>query len=70
MLVYCDYIADRVRKALVAAKEDAFAPVPLNEVGKINWDLDSNGAFKSTKKTMVVEDGNGRKYVVTVEEIA
>jgi hypothetical protein len=70
MLVYCDYIADRVQKALVAAKNDVFASVPLSDVGRVNYDLDANGAFASTKKTLEVVDGNGRKYLVTVQEIA
>lgn len=70
MLVYCDYIADKIRKALVVAKENPFAEVPLTDVGRISWDLDADGAFRSTKKTIEVVDGNGRKYLVTVQEIA
>lgn len=70
MLVYCDYIADRVQKALVAAKNDVFAPVPLTDIGRVKWDLDDAGCFASTKKTVEVVDGNGRKYLVTVQEIA
>lgn len=70
MLVYCDYIADRIQKALVAAKNDVFASVPLSDVGRVNFDLDANGSFASTKKTVEVADGNGRRYLVTVQEIA
>ena len=70
MLVYCDYIADRVRTALVSAKNDLFSPVPLSDVGRVKWDLDDAGCFASTKKTLEVVDGNGRKYLVTVEEVA
>lgn len=70
MLVYCDYIADRIQKALVAAKNDVFAAVPLSDVGRIKYDLDSNGSFVSTKKSVEVVDGNGRRYLVTVQEIA
>lgn len=70
MLVYCDYIANRIQKALVAAKEDFFAPVPLSEVGRVKYHLSETGAFASTKKTLEVVDGNGRKYLVTVQEIA
>lgn len=70
MLVYCDYIADRIQKALVVAKNDVFAAVPLLDVGRVKFDLDANGSFASTKKTLEVVDGNGRKYLVTVQEVA
>ncbi len=70
MLVYCDYIAYRIQKALLAAKNDNFADVPLSEVGKVMYDLTETGSFASTKKTLEVVDGNGRKYLVTVQEIA
>jgi hypothetical protein len=70
MLVYCDYIADRIRKALVSAKEDVFAAIPLSDVGRVKYDLSETGYFQSTKKTLEVVDGNGKVYLVTVEQIA
>jgi hypothetical protein len=33
------------------------------------YDLTESGGFASTKKTIDVEDRNGRKYRVTVEEV-
>lgn len=68
MLAYCDFIADRIRKALVASKEDIFEPVKLFEIGHVKYDLGPNGEFASTKKTLTVVDMNGKSYIVTVEE--
>jgi hypothetical protein len=68
MLVYCDFIASKIREALVASKENPWAQIPLTDVGRTQWDLDENGSFRSTKKTINVVDGNGRKYIVTVQE--
>jgi hypothetical protein len=69
MLVYCDYIAYRIQKALLAAKNDNFADVPLTEVSKVNYDIGPAGEFRSTAKTLFVVDGNGRRYQVTVKEL-
>lgn len=68
MLRYCDFIADRIKKALMASMMDRMEPVQIEGVGKIQWDLDENGAFRSTKKTINLEI-NGVGYKVTVEEV-
>ena len=68
MLRYCDFIADRIKKALMASMMDYKEPVQIEGVGKIQWDLDENGAFRSTKKTINLEI-NGVGYKVTVEEV-
>ena len=34
----------------------------------IQWDLDKNGAFMSTKKTIEMCDMNGKEYVITIAE--
>jgi len=68
MLRYCDFIADRIKKALMASMMDYSEPVQIEGVGKINWDLDEQGAFRSTKKTINLEI-NGVGYLVTVEEV-
>jgi len=68
MLRYCDFIADRIKKALLASMTDFSEPVQIEGVGKINWDLDENGAFRSTKKTIDLMI-NGIGYKVTVEEV-
>lgn len=67
---YCDYIADRIKKALTA---DALVMAPENivkEVGRVRWDLHPEGGYMlTTKKTIEVTDFNGRHYLVTVEEV-
>lgn len=68
MLAYCDFIADRIRKGLINSMNDALEPVRLTEVTRPAWDLGPKGEFVSTKKTLSVTDGNGKRYVVTVEE--
>jgi hypothetical protein len=66
MLVYCDYIAKVISYALRtdSLKFSSY----IDNVGKTRWDLDKDGAFASTKKTMSVVDTNGRMYKVTIEE--
>jgi hypothetical protein len=41
----------------------------LASVSRPKYDLTETGGFASTKKTIDVEDRNGRKYRVTVEEV-
>lgn len=67
MLAYCDYIAKVISTALKldSVKFDSY----VYTVGKTRWDLDENGSFVSTKKTLSVVDKNGKIYRVTVEEI-
>jgi hypothetical protein len=68
MLRYCDFIADRIKKALMASMTDYMEPVQIEGVGRIEYDVDLNGSFLSTKKTInLMIDGVG--YKVTVEEI-
>ena len=65
MLVYCDKIADVVRKALLKYDPDGIVGL----VGQIKMDLHpTEGYFVSTKKTMKVTDRNGKLYLITVEE--
>ena len=67
MLVYCDYIADRVSRFLTRDMEDN--DTLIMGVGKPKLDLHpTEGYFLSTKKTIEVQDTNGKKYLVTVEE--
>lgn len=63
-LAYCDKIADTIRKALLKHDPDGI----IGLVGQINWDLDANGAFRGTGKSMIVYDMNGKAYTVTVQE--
>lgn len=63
-LAYCDKIADTIRKALLKHDPDGI----IGLVDKIKWDLDANGSFKSTAKSITVYDMNGKAYKVTVQE--
>lgn len=69
MIAYCDFIADRIRKGLLNTLNDSLEPVRLKEIGKVEWDLDNDGSFKSSKKTMYLWDAYGKEYRVTVEEV-
>ena len=61
---YCDRIAHAIREELV--KSDPLGIIGL--VGPIEMDLNSEGSFMSTKKTLEVTDMNGKTYSVTIEE--
>ena len=68
MLAYCDYIADRIRtwfrNDIVVGSEY------IKNVDKVMMDLHpEEGYFLSTKKTLRIEDKNGKWYLVTIEEI-
>ena len=65
VIAYCDYIAGLITKNLKANDEERL----LSSVSKPKYDLTEDGSFKSTKKTIEVEDRFGKKYLVTVEEI-
>ena len=64
-IVYCDYIAHTIVGNLKASDTERL----LASVSKPQYDLTESGAFASTKKVIEVEDRNGRKYRVTVEEM-
>ena len=65
MLVYCDKIADVIRKALLKYDSDNIVGL----VDGVKMDLHpTEGYFQSTKKTIRVSDMNGKWYRVTVEE--
>jgi hypothetical protein len=66
MLKYCDYIASLISKELKFL--DSKDHNMLISVGKMQYDLDESGAFRSTTKIVMVEDINGNKYKITVEE--
>ena len=66
LIAYCDYIAHLIKTNL--KYEDMKDQSMLSSVGKVNWDMTPEGAFASTKKTIMVEDRNGKQYRITVEE--
>jgi len=63
-IAYCDYIAHAVVGNLKANDTEKL----IASVSRPKYDLTQSGAFVSTKKTILVEDKNGRKYRITVEE--
>ena len=67
MMAYCDYIATLISANLKFV--DNSSEKLLSSVGKMQYDLSSEGSFASTKKTIAVEDRFGKKYRITVEEI-
>jgi hypothetical protein len=64
ILAYCDYIAHKLVSALSEFDTNGL----LTTVSKPQYDLDADGVFISTKKTVHVTDRFGKKYIVTVEE--
>ena len=64
-VVYCDYIAHTIVNNLKSNDTEKL----LASVSKPHYDLTETGGFASTKKTIDVEDRNGRKYRITVEEV-
>ena len=68
MLAYCDYISALIREKLVG--DTASTQTVIKDVSHVQLDLHpEEGYFMSTKKTVIVEDKNGKMYRVTVEEI-
>jgi hypothetical protein len=61
LLVYCDYLADLIKRALSA---DNF--IVANVQGVINDVMDNR--LVSMKKALVVTDNNGKRYKILVEE--
>mgnify|MGYP003345088403 CR=1 FL=1 len=65
IIAYCDYIANLIVGNLKANDTERL----LASVSKPKYDLTEEGSFKSTKKTIEVEDRYGKQYRITVEEI-
>ena len=64
-LSYCDYIANIVQRSLLQFDQENL----LDKVGRIKLDLDWDGVFKSTVKTIDVVDMQGKAYRVTIQEL-
>lgn len=65
-LVYADFIADRIRKALQAPESREY----IARCSSVQHDLHpTKGYMLSLNKSLIVTDNNGRKYRVTVREI-
>jgi hypothetical protein len=65
MLAYCDYIITIIKTNLLPHDDLAH----IDTVGPINYDLGPNGEFLGTAKTLEVTDMNGKRYLITVEEL-
>lgn len=66
VVAYADYIAARIRADLYRRDPEGI----IDSVGRVQHDLDDAGAFVSPRKTLLVEDRNGKQYLITVEEVA
>lgn len=64
MLAYCDYIAHIISGKLRTHDSENL----IRMVTKPKYDITSDGKFLSTKKTITVQDVNGKQYRITVEE--
>ena len=64
-LSYCDYIANIVQRSLLQFDQENL----LDKVGRIKLDLDFDGVFQSTVKTIDVVDMQGKAYRVTIQEL-
>lgn len=65
ILAYCDYIAHIIQKNLKRNDTEGF----VDSVGKVNFDLDPDGSYRSTKKTISIVDKHGTAYLITIEEV-
>ena len=61
MIAFCDKAMHSIGAAL---EKDEYFPI----IGRTEWDLHEDGSFKSTKKTKIFTDFNGKRYKVIVEE--
>jgi len=64
-LGYGDYIANVISKELKVNDTQRL----IASVSRPQYDMTESGGFASTKKTIEVEDRNGTKYRITVEEV-
>ena len=64
-LSYCDYIANIVQKSLMQFDQENL----LDKIGRIKLDLDLDGVFNSTVKTIDIVDMQGKAYRVTIQEL-
>ena len=65
-MAYCDYIAHLISKNIKAV--DTTSEKLLSSVSHPQYDVGEDGLFRSSKKTVEVEDRFGKKYRITVEE--
>ena len=64
ILAYCDYISHIIQKNLKKCDENGI----IDSVGKVNFDINPDGSYRSPKKTISVVDKHGTAYTITIEE--
>jgi hypothetical protein len=64
MLAYCDYISAVTTLGL----KNLDAESKIQTIGYPEMDLHPDGYMVSTKRTIMVQDKNGKSYRITVEE--
>ena len=64
-LSYYDYISNSVHKSLMQFDQENLC----DQVGRIKMDLDLDGIFQSTVKTIDIVDMQGKAYRVTIQEL-
>lgn len=62
---YCDYIAFTIRENLINLDKRGL----IDEVGKVQYDLNMNGDKESTLTTIDVLDMQGKQYRITIQEL-
>lgn len=62
---YCDYIAFTIRENLINLDRRGL----IDEVGKVQYDLNMNGDVESTLTTVDVLDMQGKQYRITIQEL-
>jgi hypothetical protein len=64
ILAYCDYISHIIQKNLKKNDQDGLIDV----VGKVQFDVNPDGSYRSTKKVINLVDKHGTGYTITIEE--
>lgn len=68
-LIYNDFIANRIKKALVNEAEASIEDNIIHDVKGPHLDLDEDeGYLLSLKRTIKVMDENGNTYKITIEQ--
>ena len=62
---YCDYIAFTIRENLINVDKRGL----IDEVGKVQYDLNMDGDKESSLTTIDVLDMQGKQYRITIQEL-
>lgn len=64
ILAYCDYISHIIQKNLKRNDMEGM----IDSVGSVKFDINPDGSYRSTRKTISVVDKHGTAYTITIEE--